>query len=139
MSNPRKQLPRRSDEEWYRLIMDCRESGLSDARFCRANDIPTSTFCSAIKRLRQKAFAIPEPASNVDIYDLTLPKQDVVKVDIVQDVQPPRETIMVPDTAPHLDNSHMIEIKMGDISISLCNGADPVLVSKTLSLLRSYS
>ncbi len=32
-----------------------------------------------------------------------------------------------------------VEITFGDIHISLSNGADPVLVSKTLSLLRSYS
>jgi len=32
MSNPRKQNPSKSDSEWYRIIMDCRKSGLSDAR-----------------------------------------------------------------------------------------------------------
>ncbi len=30
---------------------------------------------------------------DVDIYDLTLPKQDVIKVDIVPDIQPPQELI----------------------------------------------
>ncbi|MCR4591092.1 MAG: hypothetical protein K5668_09760 [Lachnospiraceae bacterium] len=58
-------------------------------------------------------------------------------MDIVPDVRPPRE--MVSGAAPHIDNSHMIEITFGDIHISLSNGADPVLVSKTLSLLRSYA
>ena len=48
MSNPRKQLPRRTDEDWYRLIMDCRKSGLSDAQFCRANGIPNSTFSTEV-------------------------------------------------------------------------------------------
>ena len=79
MSNPRKQLPRRSDEDWYRLIMDCRKSELSDAQFCRLNGIPNSSFCTAIKRLRKKSFSIPE-AGDVDIYDLTLSKQDVVNL-----------------------------------------------------------
>ena len=135
MSNPRKQLPRRSDEDWYRLIMDCRKSGLSDAQFCRVNGIPNSSFCTAIKRLRKKSFAIPE-AGDVDIYDLTLPKQDVVKVNIVPDIQPPQE--LIPEVAPHIDNSHMIEISLGDVHISLCNGADPDLVARTLSTLRSF-
>ena len=135
MSNPKKQLPRRTDEDWYRLIMDCRKSGLSDAQFCRANGIPNSSFSSAIKRLRGKSLAIPE-VSDVDIHDLTLPKQDVVKVDIVNDIQPPMEYI--PEVAPHIDNSHMIEIKLGDVQISLCNGADPELVARTLSALRSF-
>ena len=58
-------------------------------------------------------------------------------MDIVPDVQSAGE--MIPKAVPHIDNSHMIEIAFGDIHISLSNGADPVLVSKTLSLLRSYS
>ncbi|MBO6310298.1 MAG: IS66 family insertion sequence element accessory protein TnpB [Oribacterium sp.] len=136
MSNLKHQ-PRRSDAEWYRIIMDCRKSGLSDTKWCQLHDISPSTFFSAVKRLRGNSFSIPERTAD-DIYDLTIPKQDVVRVDIVPDVQPPREVIS-PEAAPHIDNSHMIEITMGDIHVSLCNGADPVLVSKTLSLLRSYS
>lgn len=132
-----KHQPRKSDNEWYRIIMDCRKSGLSDTRWCQLHDISPSTFFTAVKRLRSKSFTIPDPVDD-DIYDLTIPKQDVVRVDIVPDVQPPREVI-TPEVAPHIDNSHMIEITMGDIHVSLCNGADPVLVSKTLSLLRSYS
>ena len=132
-----KHQPRKSDNEWYRIIMDCRKSGLSDTKWCQLHDISPSTFFTAVKRLRSKSFTIPDPVDD-DIYDLTIPKQDVVRVDIVPDVQPPREVI-TPEVAPHIDNSHMIEITMGDIHVSLCNGADPVLVSKTLSLLRSYS
>ena len=96
-------------------------------------------FNSAIKRLRKKACDLPAPSRKKpnDIHDLTTLKQEVVQVDIVPDVPLPKE--IIPEVAPHFDNSHMIEITFGDIHISLCNGADPVLVSKTLSLLRSYS
>ncbi len=135
MSNPRKVSPSRSDEEWYNLIMNCRKSGMSDAQFCRANGIATSTLSCAIKRLRAKSYGIPEHRDD-DIHDRTLPKQDVVRVDIVNDIQPPMECI--PEVAPHIDNSHMIEISLGDVHISLCNGADPDLVARTLSALRSF-
>jgi hypothetical protein len=134
MSNPRNKP--KSDAEWYDLIMDCRKSGLSDAQWCKANDIATSTFSYAIKRLREKSYGIPERIDD-DIHDLTQPKQDVVKVDIVPDVQPPVEYI--PEVAPHIDNSHMIEIEIGGAKISLCNGADPELVSKTLMTLRRFA
>ncbi len=134
MSNPKKQLPRRTDEDWYRLIMDCRKSGLSDAQFCRANGIPNSTFATAVKRLRDKSFAIPE-VNDIDAHDLTLTKQDVVKVDIISDIRPHQEPTEV---VSHSDNSHMIEIKLGDVQISLCNGADTELVARTLSALRSF-
>jgi hypothetical protein len=135
MLNPKKQLSRRTDEEWYRLIMDCRKSGLSDSQFCQANGIPNSSFSTAVKRLRNKSFAIPE-VTDVDIHDLTLQKQDVVKVDIIPDVQSPQK--FIPEVSPHIDNSHKIEIKLGDVHISLCNGADPDLVARTLSALRSF-
>ena len=135
MSNPRKVSPSRSDEEWYNLIMNCRKSGMSDAQFCRANGIATSTLSCAIKRLRAKSYGIPEHRDD-DIHDLTTSKQDVVKVDIIPDIQPPKE--LIPEVAPHIDNSHMIEISLGDVHISLCNGADPDLVARTLSALRSF-
>ena len=126
----------RSKEEWFSLIQQCRQSGMTDAQWCLANGISRHTFNNAIKRLRKCAYAIPSRSPR-DVYDLTSSVQDVVKVDIVPDVPLPKE--IVPEAAPHLDNSHMIEITFGDIHISLSNGADPVLVSKTLSLLRSYS
>ena len=109
---------------------------MTDAQWCVANGINRDSFYNAIKRLKKCSYTIPSRQSP-DIYDLTSPKQDVVKVDIVPDVPLPKE--IIPEVTPHFDNSHMIEITFGDIHISLCNGADPVLVSKTLSLLRSYS
>lgn len=135
MSNPRKVSPSRSDEEWYNLIMNCRKSGMSDAQFCRANGIATSTLSCAIKRLRAKSYGIPEHRDD-DIHDLTTSKQDVVKVDIIPDIQPHRE--LIPEVAPHIDNSYMIEISLEDVHISLCNGADPNLVARTLSAFRSF-
>ena len=130
------QKPYRTKEEWFSLIQECRKSGMTDAQWCLANGISRNTFNNAIKRLRKCSYAIPSRSPR-DIYDLTSSRQDVVKVDIVSDVPLPREVL--PEASTHLDNSHMIEIAFGDVRISLSNGADPVLVSKTLSLLRSYS
>jgi len=132
MANPRY----RTKDEWFALIRECRKSGLTDAQWCRVNGVNRDSFYNAVKRLRKCSYTIPSRQSP-DIYDLTSSKQDVVKVDIIPDIQPPKE--ILPEAASHFDNSHMIEITFGDIHISLRNGADPVLVSKTLSLLRSYS
>ena len=46
-----------TDEEWLDLIMQCRQSGLSDAQWCRQNSIPDSSFYNAVSRLRKKACA----------------------------------------------------------------------------------
>lgn len=136
MSNP---INRRSLHEWQEIVQEARTSGMSDAQWCLANGISRHTFNDAIKRLRKKACDLPAPSRkrSCDIHDLTAPKQEVVKVDIVPDVESPVDLIHKDNS--FLDNSHMIEISFGDCKVSLCNGADPVLVSKTLSLLRSFS
>ena len=128
----------RTKDEWLILIQECRRSGMTDAQWCLANGISRHTFNNAIRRLRKCSYAIPSRSRN-DIYDLTTPQQDVAKVDIVPDVtvQPPGGYIT--EAVPHIDNPHKIEITMGGIHIALSNGADPVLVSKTLSLLRNFS
>lgn len=99
---------RRTLDEWYKLVTQCRQSGLSDEQWCLCNGIKKYSLYSAIKRLRQKAYAVPKPMRNShdEIHDLTIPKQDVVQVDIIDDIQPPKEYI--PSVAPHLDNSHTI-------------------------------
>ena len=129
----------RSLDEWYRIVTECRQSGLTDEQWCLANGSKKYTLYSAIKRLRQKAYSIPSPWQRMHdvIHDLTASRQDVVKVDIFPDIQTPQE--LIPEVAPHIDNSHMIEISLGDVRISLCNGADPILVAKTLSALRSFT
>ena len=109
---------------------------MTDAQWCQTKGINRNAFYSAIKRLRKSSCEIPDKRPK-EIFDLTTSKQDVVKVDIVPDIQPLRET--APQTDMYLDNSHMIEITFGDVHISLNNGADPVLVSRTLSILRSYT
>ena len=130
----------RNLDEWYRLITECRQSGMTDEQWCTLNGIKRYTFYSAIKRLRQKAYATPKPErfSHDDIHDITCQGQDVVKVDIVSDIQPPVEP-NVPVVASHIDNSHTIEIKLGRASICLSNDADPVLLAKAIKIIGGLS
>ena len=132
------QKPRRSKDEWLDLVRECRKSGMTDAQWCLANGISRHSFNSALKRLRKCSYAIPSRKPH-GLCDLTAPVQDVVKVDIVPDIRVPRDAIGMPEAPMHIDNSHAIEIIFGDTHISISNGADPVLVTKTLSVLRSYS
>ena len=43
-----------SADDQYRLIMECRRSGLSDQQWCMNHDIKPGTFYNWVKRLRQK-------------------------------------------------------------------------------------
>lgn len=128
---------RRSLDEWYELITRCRQSGLTDANWCYQNGICRQSFYTAIKRLRQRSVDIPK-RSSIDIDHLPRMKQDVVQVSILPDAPvPPAE---MPSMVPtHFDNSHTIKITFHDATIEVCNDADPVLLSKTIHLLRSMS
>ena len=106
MAQPR--ANRRSQDEWFQLIQECRNSGLSDRAWCEQHGILVSSFYNAVKRLRKSACDIPL-SSNRRAYALDLTsssKQEAVQIDICPDPYPeavPPAKQMCP--APHLDNS----------------------------------
>ena len=57
--------PRKTADEQYELIMECRSSGLSDQQWCMQHDINQGTFYNWVKRLRKKA-CYEIPAATVD-------------------------------------------------------------------------
>ena len=66
-------------KEQYRLIMECRQSGLTDYQWCVEHDIKPGTFYSWVKRLCQKG-CMDLPASTGRSHS-TSESQKVVRVD----------------------------------------------------------
>ena len=107
----RYQSPSRSDEEWFRIINECRRSGLSDSQWCKQHDIRESPFFCAVSRLRKKAYAIPDRNKSIDVLSDSLPKQEVVRIDIEPEplqLSKPEPMQVMPAT--YLDNSHTMRI-----------------------------
>lgn len=129
--------PTRSLKEWMELITECRQSGLSDAAWCRQHQISVSSFYNAATRLRRKACTIPDPVDKPTTtkLDLTSNHQDVVKIDIQSEGLQP-DIVRTMDPSMHLDNSHTIELKMDDVSIKISNSADPFLLQQIIRMLR---
>ncbi|MBQ6638573.1 MAG: IS66 family insertion sequence element accessory protein TnpB [Lachnospiraceae bacterium] len=127
------QAPHRALEEWFRIITECRQSGLSDAEWCSLNGIARSTFLCAAKRLRDNAYALPKKNPVKD--PALISKQEVVKIDICEEVVPQTPAPVQTGTPLYLDNSHTVEISMGDVNIKLFNDADPRLVKIILNSL----
>lgn len=128
---------RTSPAEQYRLIMECRKSGLSDARWCEENDIQPSTFYNWITRLRKKGCEIPPPTSKEDI--LPVPHQDVVRVDLIPDAPlidvTPQKMISLPVT----DNCSGLKLELGGAKLEIPNDVNPELLVSVLSFLRGAS
>ena len=132
----RYQSPSRSDEEWFRIINECRRSGLSDSQWCKQHDIRESTFFCAVSRLRKKAYAILNRDKSIDILPDSLPKQEVVRIDIEPEplqLSKPEPMQVMPAT--YLDNSHTIEIDVHGINIRVFNSVDRELLKTVLSAL----
>lgn len=119
--------------EQIRLINECRQSGMTDADWCRENDIAVSTFYNWVSRCR-KAAADQIPAANYGHLEVPRPKQDVVPIDIV-----PEQNTASQMQNTYLDNSHTIEVAMKDITVRISNDADPALLTRTFRLLQEFS
>lgn len=129
--------PRTSPEEQYRLVMDCRQSGLSDARWCEEHGIQASTFYNWVTRLRKKGCEIPAPAGRDDF--LPVPHQDVVKVDLVPDNSIidaiPSRTV----SHPISDCSSGLKLEFADAKLEISNDVNPELLVSVLRFLRGAS
>ena len=78
--------PRIPADEQFRLIMECRASGLTDHEWCLRNDINPRTFYNWVKRLRQKGCAgIPNamrnPVRKTAIAIVNLPPRKMMGID----------------------------------------------------------
>lgn len=109
-------------EEQYKLVLECRQSGLSDYHWCLEHDIKPGTFYNWVKRLRKAGtYTIPAPAGR-DTYT-AMPRQDIVKVELVEEsVKIPRHGYPAGSDTEHIDGfPHSMELHIGSSSILVAN------------------
>ena len=71
-------------EERFNLILECRNSGLTDYQWCKQKGISTNTLYRWINKFRQNGYPnIPKAKGKSQIASA---KQEVVKLDIVADI-----------------------------------------------------
>ena len=120
--------------EQIRLINECRQSGMTDADWCRENDIAVSTFYNWVSRCRKVA-ADQLPVANYGHLEEPQPKQDVVPIDIVSERLPEQHTASQMQNS-YLDNSHTIEIETKGLLIRMSNNVQPVLLKALMDALK---
>ena len=131
-----KRAPGRSLDEWMELVIQCRQSGLSDAAWCNEHGISPSCFYNAVTRLRKKACQIPEPAGKASTLDLTSHKQDVVQIAIEPETSPAELISNKANCSMYLDNSHTIEIEAKGLTIRMSNTVQPMLLKILMDALK---
>ena len=116
-----------TDAEWLSIIQECRASGLSDTAWCRRNAVPSSSFYTAVKRLRNKACEVPAKATEF-ISDV----QEVVPVTFNEPV-----TTYNPTNSFHESESFTaIQIVVNGYKLHISNGCAKETIKNTLLALR---
>ena len=121
-------------EEQYRLVMECRQSGLSDCQWCLEHDIKPGTFYNWVRRLREKGYddtLLPERLKPHAVPQ----KQEVIKVDFNKEsdaVSCSVEYSHDNKTPPHMS----IEVLINGACIRIYDGTDPALLSETIRILK---
>ena len=120
--------------EQIKLIMECRQSGLSDYQWCQKQGINPGTFYNWISKLRKAGYTIPDSESKVSGVPV---RQEVVKPDLVESgnsgsamMEQKVSHPVLPDVA-----CTATEIECGNIRVRLFNGADPSVVRSALQCI----
>ena len=121
--------PRVPAEEQYRLIMECRKSGLSDHQWCLNNDINPGTFYNWVSRLR-KSNSVDIPDKNpVSAY--VPADQQVVKIEM--------NSLSASNAIDKSTDASVMELVIGNTGLRIPNGTDPMLLAKTIRILAELS
>ena len=125
-------------EEQYRLIMECRQSGLTDHQWCVEHDIKPGTFYNWVKRLRQKGcMDLPAPTG----HSYRAPEsQEVVRVDFhnadMFSSQQPSDTVPASAERNNFSATEPMRLSVGIFLLTVPNGTDPQLLTQTLRIIK---
>ena len=123
-------------DEQYRLITECRASGMTDYQWCIAHNIKPGTFYNWVKRLRQSGnIDIPVPAGNKELV-----KKDIVEIHLGQPSAAVPASGMLSDaftgTSPISSQSPVLELSMAGAVLRIPQGTDPALLEQVLFILK---
>ena len=122
-------------DEQFRLIMECRASGLTDHEWCLQNDIKPGTFYNWVKRLRQKGcIEIPDALNGHSPC-----RQEIVKIEFPTPGTNGTMISSVQDEINQPVQNGVMELSIAGTALRIPNGTDPVLHRQTLHILKELS
>ena len=126
----------RKDEQ-MKLIMECRQSGLSDYQWCQGQGINAGTFYNWVSKLRKSGYTIPDSNSKTEGAATV---QDVVKVNLVSG-NVPGPVVEQNNRPPALNTEPAVaaELVAGNVTLRFFNGADQNLIQCAMQCLGGVS
>ena len=120
---------RRTADERYQLIMECRSSGLSDYQWCTEHNINPGTFYNWVKRLRKNGCGDILEKNQMSTYEHS--HQEVVKIEM--------NSISVPTDMNKNTDTAAMELMIGNMNLRISNETDPLLLAKTIQIIAELS
>ena len=122
-------------DEQYRLIMECRSSGLTDYQWCLEHNIKPGTFYNWVKRLRQKGCSdIPSAGNGRNPI-----RHEIVKINFREPPAPGLEagaiSGSIPYPAPVLSEIPVIELFLSGVTVRIPQGTDAGFLEQVLKTL----
>lgn len=123
-------------DEQYRLVMECRSSGLTDYQWCLEHDIKPGTFYNWVKHLRQKGCVIIPPAARSQ----NPVKQEIVEISIQRASDPILEMEAVSEpfsgSASVSSEIPVIELLLSGAAVRIPQGTDADFLKQVLQTVR---
>lgn len=122
-------------DEIYKIVMDCRTSGLSDFQWCKANGINPSSLYRWVEKLKSIGHDIPDKVKGSVVKNLP---QEVVKLEVsttnsqhsmAAEQNTPISTNFTNGSVP------VMEITVGELTTRFTNDVNPELLKATLLCL----
>ena len=116
-------------EDQYNLVMECRQSGLTDLEWCDEHNIKPGTFYYWYKNLKRAGrYDIPNTKHLCAEVETSI-KQEVVKLSFNRPVLPVKAD-------EEIQKASSLDIIFHDACVRITNDTDLNLLSKTLSVLK---
>lgn len=121
-------------EDQIKLIMEFRQSGLSDYQWCEQNGIHPGTFYNWVSKLKKSGYTLPDTQKNSEMKPEI---QEVVKVDLIDSVSEVEQNVslQIQPSKGYL----AAELQIGNITLRLFNGADENLIQNTQNIILSLT
>ena len=125
-------------EQRFELIVECRNSGLTDYQWCKEKGINPGTFYNWIARFRKKGY--PNiPASVVKTGEQTPMPQEIVKLELLPDEFPAKSVTSDSFVSPPIHSESTLastmEICVSGVTVRITNDVHPQLLGMVLKQL----
>lgn len=122
-----------SCDEQMRLIMECRQSGLSDYHWCQMNGINPGTFYNWISRMKKRGIILPESSGEAKY--TSSPVQEVVKLELIPEKPTVPASAISPCNMYSAVNDVAFEVVTRSATIRVFNNTDSQMLENLFHCL----